>query len=336
MRSTRERLGTLERLADEALECGARRRRRLAPGDGRVRARRSPPAAPPSCASGVDDAVELLERTHNALRRGNMLASAAFAALCPAATPTRSTSSLGRRRPRATSTLRSRGCCYAAMPVSRRCSPATRKRPSRRSARSSSSPRARRADRSRPRPLAVSPPVAAVRGRARARGLLFGAAGAALRQASDPVDERLLASFFEPARGAAAPKPGTRPPARGAATSFQDDCPTPSRRPSAVARRPGRVLLLASRQIPHGGGTNVGETGPDGAGDRRDGGRVAAPAATAKTKVVVAGGPPPKASQAGWLKFPAELDLNGFFRKTVTIHAGDSVSGSGASASCTP
>ena len=52
---------------------------------------------------------------------------------------------------------------------------------------------------------------------------------------------------------------------------------------------------------------------------------LAAPAATAKTKVVVAGGPPPKASQAGGLKFPAELDLNGFFRKTVTIHAGDSV-----------
>ena len=39
----------------------------------------------------------------------------------------------------------------------------------------------------------------------------------------------------------------------------------------------------------------------------------------------MAGGPPPKASQAGGLKFPAELDLNGFFRKTVTIHAGDSV-----------
>jgi len=52
---------------------------------------------------------------------------------------------------------------------------------------------------------------------------------------------------------------------------------------------------------------------------------LAAPTATAKTKVVVAGGPPPKASQAGGLKFPAELDLNGFFRKTVTIHAGDSV-----------
>ena len=52
---------------------------------------------------------------------------------------------------------------------------------------------------------------------------------------------------------------------------------------------------------------------------------MAVPTAQAKTKVVVAGGPPPKASQAGGLKFPAELDLNGFFRKTVTIHAGDSV-----------
>ena len=52
---------------------------------------------------------------------------------------------------------------------------------------------------------------------------------------------------------------------------------------------------------------------------------ISAPGASAKTKVVVAGGPPPKASQAGGLKFPAELDMNGFFRKTVTIHAGDSV-----------
>jgi plastocyanin len=51
----------------------------------------------------------------------------------------------------------------------------------------------------------------------------------------------------------------------------------------------------------------------------------AATAADAKTKVVVAGGPPPKASQAGAVKFPAALDLNGFFRKVVTIHAGDSV-----------
>ena len=52
---------------------------------------------------------------------------------------------------------------------------------------------------------------------------------------------------------------------------------------------------------------------------------LAAPAALAKTKVVVAGGPPPKASQAGSVQFPAALDLNGFFRKVITIHAGDSV-----------
>src|SRR6478735_1054861 len=51
----------------------------------------------------------------------------------------------------------------------------------------------------------------------------------------------------------------------------------------------------------------------------------AAPAATAKTKVVFTGGPPPKASQAGSVKFPAALDLNGFFRRKVTIHVGDSV-----------
>ena len=51
----------------------------------------------------------------------------------------------------------------------------------------------------------------------------------------------------------------------------------------------------------------------------------AAPAATAKTKVIVAGGPPPKASQAGSAKFPAALDLNGFFRRKATIHVGDSV-----------
>src|SRR5262245_25877121 len=50
-----------------------------------------------------------------------------------------------------------------------------------------------------------------------------------------------------------------------------------------------------------------------------------APAAGAKTKVVVAGGPPPKASQAGSVNFPADLDLNGFFRRKVTIHVGDSV-----------
>src|SRR4051794_31759799 len=52
---------------------------------------------------------------------------------------------------------------------------------------------------------------------------------------------------------------------------------------------------------------------------------LAAPAASAKTKVVITGGPPPKASQAGGVKFPAALDLNGFFRRVVTIHAGDSV-----------
>jgi plastocyanin len=51
----------------------------------------------------------------------------------------------------------------------------------------------------------------------------------------------------------------------------------------------------------------------------------AASAADAKTKVVVTGGPPPKASQAGSVTFPAALDLNGFFRKVVTIHVGDSV-----------
>jgi plastocyanin len=51
----------------------------------------------------------------------------------------------------------------------------------------------------------------------------------------------------------------------------------------------------------------------------------AAPGAGAKTKVVVAGGPPPKASQAGSAHFPAALDLNGFYRRKVTIHVGDSV-----------
>jgi plastocyanin len=50
-----------------------------------------------------------------------------------------------------------------------------------------------------------------------------------------------------------------------------------------------------------------------------------APAAGAATKTVLAGGPPPKASQAGRLRFPAALDLNGFFRRRVTIHVGDSV-----------
>src|SRR3954454_17715452 len=52
---------------------------------------------------------------------------------------------------------------------------------------------------------------------------------------------------------------------------------------------------------------------------------LAATAANAKTKLVVTGGPPPKASQAGGVKFPAALDLNGFFRRKVTIHVGDSV-----------
>jgi plastocyanin len=50
-----------------------------------------------------------------------------------------------------------------------------------------------------------------------------------------------------------------------------------------------------------------------------------APTAGAATKTVLAGGPPPKASQAHGLKFPAALDLNGFFRRRVTIHVGDSV-----------
>lgn len=52
---------------------------------------------------------------------------------------------------------------------------------------------------------------------------------------------------------------------------------------------------------------------------------LAAPAASAKTKDVFVGGPPPKASQAGGVHFPAALDLNGFFRRKVTIHVGDSV-----------
>src|SRR5215207_1131627 len=51
----------------------------------------------------------------------------------------------------------------------------------------------------------------------------------------------------------------------------------------------------------------------------------AVPAASAKTKVVFTGGPPPKASQAGSVKFPAALDLNGFFRRKTTIDVGDSV-----------
>jgi plastocyanin len=51
----------------------------------------------------------------------------------------------------------------------------------------------------------------------------------------------------------------------------------------------------------------------------------AAPAAGAKTKTVVAGGPPPTASLAGPTRFPKALDLNGFFRRRITIHTGDSV-----------
>jgi plastocyanin len=51
----------------------------------------------------------------------------------------------------------------------------------------------------------------------------------------------------------------------------------------------------------------------------------AAPTASAATKLVVAGGPPPTASLAGSAKFPKGLNLNGFFRRQITIHAGDSV-----------
>jgi plastocyanin len=51
----------------------------------------------------------------------------------------------------------------------------------------------------------------------------------------------------------------------------------------------------------------------------------AAPAAMAKTKTVFAGGPPPKASDAGNAKFAKDLDLNGFFGRKLAIHVGDSV-----------
>ena len=51
----------------------------------------------------------------------------------------------------------------------------------------------------------------------------------------------------------------------------------------------------------------------------------AAPTAGAKTKTVVAGGPPPTANLAGAAKFPSELDLNGFFRRQITVNVGDSV-----------
>jgi plastocyanin len=50
-----------------------------------------------------------------------------------------------------------------------------------------------------------------------------------------------------------------------------------------------------------------------------------APTAGAKTKVVVAGGPPPRPSLAGPVTFPKDLNLNGFFRRRVTINVGDSV-----------
>jgi plastocyanin len=51
-----------------------------------------------------------------------------------------------------------------------------------------------------------------------------------------------------------------------------------------------------------------------------------APAAGARTKLVVAGGPPPaSAGRVGSVKFAKALDLNGFFRKQVTINVGDSV-----------
>jgi plastocyanin len=51
----------------------------------------------------------------------------------------------------------------------------------------------------------------------------------------------------------------------------------------------------------------------------------AAPAAGARTKTVFAGGPPPRPADAGNVKFAKDLDLNGFFGRKVTIHAGDSV-----------
>jgi plastocyanin len=51
----------------------------------------------------------------------------------------------------------------------------------------------------------------------------------------------------------------------------------------------------------------------------------AAPAASAKTKTVFAGGPPPKLSDAGNVKFDKDLDLNQFFGRKVTIHVGDKV-----------
>jgi plastocyanin len=50
-----------------------------------------------------------------------------------------------------------------------------------------------------------------------------------------------------------------------------------------------------------------------------------APAAGAKTKIVVAGGPPPTAGLAGSTTFPKALDLNGFYRRQITVNVGDSV-----------
>jgi plastocyanin len=51
-----------------------------------------------------------------------------------------------------------------------------------------------------------------------------------------------------------------------------------------------------------------------------------APAAGARTKVVLVGGPAPAGTPGtGSIKFPRALDLNGFFRRKVTIHVGDSV-----------
>jgi plastocyanin len=51
-----------------------------------------------------------------------------------------------------------------------------------------------------------------------------------------------------------------------------------------------------------------------------------APAAGARTKVVVTGGPPPAASAlAGTVRFDKALDLNGFYRRQVTINVGDTV-----------
>jgi plastocyanin len=51
-----------------------------------------------------------------------------------------------------------------------------------------------------------------------------------------------------------------------------------------------------------------------------------APMASARTKVVVAGGPPPAASGlAGSVRIARDLDLNGFYRRQVTINVGDSI-----------